>query len=66
MNVAAHELALIVCKQCKRNENESDIDFSTRLYSVYSSCFANIESLTPGIDINDSTEACLKQFGKMF
>ena len=43
----AEKLALIVCNQCVRNENEneSDLDFSTRLFSVYNSCCANIENL---------------------
>ena len=41
MNLA-DKLALIVCEQCKRNENESDVDFSTRLLSVYNSCYDNI------------------------
>lgn len=42
MNDVANKLALIVCEQCKRNQDESDIDFSTRLLSVYNSCYDNI------------------------
>lgn len=44
MNLA-DKLALIVCEQCKRNENESDVDFSTRLLSVYNSCYDNIANI---------------------
>lgn len=44
MNLA-DKLALIVCEQCKRNKNESDVDFSTRLLSVYNSCYDNIANI---------------------
>jgi len=45
MNDVAKEIALIVCKQCERSENENDVDFSTRLLSVYNSCYDNVENL---------------------
>lgn len=45
MDSLASKLALIVCEQCKRNEGENDVDFSTRLLSVYNSCYDNIENI---------------------
>ncbi len=58
MNLA-DKLALIVCEQCKRNENESDIDFSTRLLSVYNSCYDNITDILHHENqsiVNESTD----------
>ena len=45
MDSLASKLALIVCEQCKRNEDENDVDFSTRLLSVYNSCYDNIANI---------------------
>lgn len=45
MNDIANELALLICKQCSRNNGESELDYSTRLYSVYNSCYDNIANL---------------------
>ena len=45
MNDIAEKLALLVCQQCPRKDNESELDYSTRLYSVYSSCSDNISML---------------------
>ncbi|MEY8412887.1 hypothetical protein AALB51_16840 [Lachnospiraceae bacterium 62-26] len=45
MNDIASKLALIVCEKCIRDENENDIDFSTRLLSIYNSCYENIDNL---------------------
>ena len=45
MNDLAQKLALIVCEQCRRHEGESEIEFSSRLLSVYNSCYDNIETL---------------------
>lgn len=59
MDNIASELALIVCKQCKRLENESDIDFSKRLYSVYRSCEDAIEGAIKQED-NGSTDSSVE------
>ncbi|GFI51157.1 hypothetical protein IMSAGC020_02367 [Lachnospiraceae bacterium] len=45
MNDIASKHALIVCEKCIRDENENDIDFSTRLLSIYNSCYENIDNL---------------------
>lgn len=45
MNDIAQKLALIVCEQCRQHEGESEIEFSSRLLSVYNSCYDNIETL---------------------
>lgn len=45
MDNLAHEIALIVCRQCINHDGESEIEFSTRLYDIYNSCFDNVESL---------------------
>ncbi|MDE7202594.1 MAG: hypothetical protein K2O91_12010 [Lachnospiraceae bacterium] len=45
MKDIADRLALLVCEQCSRNDGESELDFSTRLYSVYNSCYDNISKL---------------------
>lgn len=45
MNDIAEKLALIVCEQCSRNDGESELDFSTRLVSIYKSCHKNISNL---------------------
>ena len=61
MSKIAEKLALIVCEHCSRNQDESDIEFSSRLFSVYSSCYKNIEKLIeekdPPFDINDSAKS---------
>lgn len=45
MSDVAQKLALIVCEQCRRHEGESDVDFSSRLLSIYNTCYDNIETL---------------------
>lgn len=45
MSDIAERLALLICEQCQRMDNESELDYSTRLYSVYSSCYKNISDL---------------------
>lgn len=45
MNDTAEKLALIVCEQCSRANNESELEFSTRLFSIYNSCYTNITNL---------------------
>ena len=45
MSDIAEKLALLVCQQCPRKDNESELDYSTRLYSVYSSCHDNVSGL---------------------
>ncbi len=64
MDNVAHELALIVCKQCSRIENESDVDFSKRLYSVYNSCKSAIEDISNKEDA-DSSNNSVEEYLKM-
>ncbi len=67
MDNISQELALIVCKQCKRLENESDIEFSRRLYFVYKSCKSAIENITDEEDdasSDNSVEEYLKMHNK--
>ena len=45
MDNLAHEIALIVCRQCSKRDDESEIEFSTRLYDVYNSCLDNVDTL---------------------
>jgi len=45
MDSIASEIALIVCRQCERIDNETDLDFSTRLLFVYNTCYDNVENL---------------------
>lgn len=45
MDNISHEIALIVCKQTTRLENERDKDFSKRLYSIYQSCKNTIDGV---------------------
>lgn len=64
MDNIAHELALIVCKQCSRIENESDADFSKRLYTVYNSCKNVIENIT-NEDDTASSDSSVEEYLKM-
>ena len=57
MNDIASKLALIVCEKCVRGEDENDIDFSTRLLSVYTSCYDNIEHIIAQKDKANYQEA---------
>lgn len=41
----AHDLALMACGTCKRNANETHVDFSTRLYVTYTECYNNVQSI---------------------
>ena len=62
MNYLADKLALIVCGQCERQKDESDLDFSTRLLSIYNSCHENIENLIEQENVpntNNSVETYL-------
>ncbi|MCI9181086.1 MAG: hypothetical protein HFG50_13975 [Lachnospiraceae bacterium] len=61
MNDLAQKLALIVCEQCRRHEGESEIEFSSRLLSVYNSCYDNIETL-----IEQEKQPALEQSVKDF
>ncbi|MCI8951612.1 MAG: hypothetical protein HFG49_16595 [Lachnospiraceae bacterium] len=61
MSDVAQKLALIVCEQCRRHEGESDIDFSSRLLSIYNTCYDNIETL-----IEQKTQPILEQSVKDF
>lgn len=45
MKDIAEKLALLVCQQCPRMDNEREIDYAARLYSVYSSCRDRISDL---------------------
>ncbi len=64
MSDIAEKLALLVCEQCSRKDNESELDYSTRLYSIYSSCRDNISKLEDQADnkqSNESYESYLKE-----
>lgn len=57
MSDIAEKLALLICEQCKRMDNESDLDYSTRLYSVYSTCHDNISDLEKQKDNKQCNES---------
>lgn len=64
MDDIASKLSLIVCGQCLRKDNESEVDFSTRLFSVYKSCYDNIECIIKQEKqniVNDSIEKFLSK-----
>ncbi len=64
MNDIASKLALIVCEKCIRDENETDVAFSTRLLTVYNSCYENIDNLIKQENktlIDDMTNRFLNQ-----
>lgn len=53
----ANEIALIVCRQCTKNESETEIEFSTRLYGIYNECVKNIQGIIepePAENFNDN------------
>lgn len=41
----ANEIALMVCRSCKKLESESDVDFSTRLYKTFCDCHDIVQAL---------------------
>lgn len=43
MNDISEQLALIVCQKQNQKLNESDLEFSQRLYDIYISCKENLE-----------------------
>lgn len=43
MNDISEQLALIVCQKQDKKLNESDLEFSQRLYDIYISCKDNLE-----------------------
>lgn len=45
INDIANDIALIVCKQCPKLNSETEIEYSSRLYNVYKSCYKNICSI---------------------
>ncbi len=63
MDNLAHEIALIVCRQCSKQDNESEIEFSTRLYDVYNSCLDNVDTLIERA--NEPDEATRKMIQNM-
>lgn len=45
MSDIAEKISLIVCQKCEKRENETEIDFATRLYNLYHACYDEIEKL---------------------